>query len=74
VFVLVGLDSPLARLIEGNYQAKHLASTIEAMKNAALELPGGGLSTMRIEELNGVLDQEAEKRRCVVRHDREDTA
>ena len=39
------------------------------MKQAALELPGGQVSLDQAVELEGVLNAETEKRRCVVIQD-----
>ncbi|WVQ85523.1 hypothetical protein IAT38_007689 [Cryptococcus sp. DSM 104549] len=48
-------------------KAKELSSALEGMKTASMDLPGGHLSTDEIEGLIGVLDEEGEKRRRVLR-------
>lgn len=44
-------------------QARELHATMEGMKRAALELPGGHLTMGEIERLAEMLKQEADKRR-----------
>ena len=49
--------------LDDGAQARELHSSLESMRSAALNLPRGHLSTARIEQLSGMLEQEAEKRR-----------
>nr|XP_019007656.1 uncharacterized protein I206_07671 [Kwoniella pini CBS 10737]OCF46437.1 hypothetical protein I206_07671 [Kwoniella pini CBS 10737] len=46
-------------------KAKELATTLENMKLASMELPGGNLSINEIRKLSEKLDEEAEKRMLV---------
>lgn len=44
-------------------QARELDTSLESMRTAALNLPGGHLSTARLQELSEMLEDEAENRR-----------
>ncbi len=44
-------------------QVRELHASLESMRTAAVKIPGGHLSTSRIEEMSAMLEAEAEKRR-----------
>ncbi|ORY28605.1 hypothetical protein BCR39DRAFT_534330 [Naematelia encephala] len=48
-------------------KARELKAALTEMQDAALDLPGGHLSTEDIEELSEMLEEEAEKRRANLR-------
>ncbi|WVF70955.1 hypothetical protein IAT40_005750 [Kwoniella sp. CBS 6097] len=48
-------------------KAKQLAQALETMKIAAMDLPGGHLSTEEIRKLSDLLDEQGEQRRQILR-------
>ncbi|WVQ97007.1 hypothetical protein IAU59_004117 [Kwoniella sp. CBS 9459] len=48
-------------------KAKQLAQALETMKAAAMDLPGGNLSTEEVRKLTEMLDEQGEQRRQILR-------